>query len=273
MVLPGTSTWGSNAGKYMVTGFGPPTVDTPWLFVAGPDAAFSEFVEFPTAGLFLSTPVIAPSTFGIYGENILVSAQSSGIFAVAPDKTIATLVPGDPALPYFGLAFAPTGFGTVGDQLLASRANSGEIFAVGPDGARTLFTTLDLLEDQHGLRQMAFAPAGFLANLGINEELLLVSVAHRGQAGGTLGDVLAVDAFGITVASLRVIEDLTKFDPRGLLVTSAGELLVIDTSDPIILATSTDFRPGRFANKIPEPPSVALLLLALSVVFVQRRQG
>ena len=85
-----------------------------------------------------------------------------------------------------------------------------------------------------------------------------------------MGDVVAVDATGNTVASLRVIEDLTKFDPRGLLITSNGELLVSDTSDPIILATAADFIPGRLANAVPEPLTATLLIVGLGILRFAR---
>lgn len=263
--------WGDNAGKYLVTGFGPPTVDEPKIFIAEPDGSVSTFATFPANGLYLSTPAIAPATFGALGGNVVVTAQYSGIFTVAPNGTIGTLVSTDPGVAFFGLAFAPPDFGAVAGQLLASDPTSGDIWAVEPDGTMTLFTSVEVLTEQGGGRQMTFAPAGFLAELGIDEQLLLMSVSDTITGGGTLGDVLAIDATGTTVASLRIIDLLDKFDPRGLLITSAGDLLVSDSSDPIILATGADFRPGRFGNVVPEPTSASLLAVALAALLLKGR--
>jgi len=57
-----------------------------------------------------------------------------------------------------------------------------------------------------------------------------------------------------------------------LRVTSSGDLLVSDASDPIIVATATDFCPGRFANAIPEPPTALLLLMAPAVAHLRTRR-
>src|SRR5262249_33472948 len=171
----------------------------------------------------------------------------------------------------FGLAFAPSGFGGAAGQLLVDDAFTGNIFAIDSSGHSSPFATIPLLAGQTGLRQMLFAPTDFLLGLGIPGDLLLVSVAGSLAGGGTLGDVLALDTQGTVVASLRVIDDLDAFDPRGMTLAPDGSLLVSDTSDPIISATAGDFRPGRFANAAPEPSILLLFVAGLAGLLATRQ--
>ena len=116
---------------------------------------------------------------------------------------------------------------------------------------------------------MSFGPADYLSPLA-EGSLLYVSVAGSTQGGGVSGDVLALDSSGTVVASLRTVDDLTKFDPRGLFFGDGGELLVSDAADPIILARAEDFREGRYGNVIPEPSGLLLLGIALVSIGASR---
>ena len=69
------------------------------------------------------------------------------------------------------------------------------------------------------------------------------------------------------VASLRVAEDLDKFDPRGMLFRPDGSLLISDGSDPVILVTAQDFRLGRSAN-VAEPSILWLFAIACAGLLV-----
>jgi hypothetical protein len=177
-----------------------------------------------------------------------------------------------PELPFggnasFGLAFAPSGFGSVGGSLLVN--NSGNIsgtsaiLSLDALGNVTPFAEIDLLPGQVGLRQMAFAPDDF----GEYGGLLFVSVTGSQQGGGSLGAVLALDSAGEIVATLKVGSEFDKFDPRGLLFLD-GQLLISDASDPILLATPGDFR----VTPTPAPGSLVMLgLTGLTLLAVRRR--
>jgi len=107
---------------------------------------------------------------------------------------------------------------------------------------------------------------------GLTGDLLFVSVSGSTHGGGTQGDVLAIDQSGTVVASLRTIDDLAKFDPRGLFF-EGDRLYVSDASDPIVVAVAADFLPGRNGN-VPEPSTLLLLLAGIGgVAFTRRRAG
>ncbi len=63
------------------------------------------------------------------------------------------------------------------------------------------------------------------------------------------------------MGSLKSNLGLTKFDPRGLLFTSGGDLLISDASDPIYLATGSDF---NAAAAVPEPATLTMLTIGLA---------
>jgi len=210
--------------------------------------------------LFLIRPLVQPDNSLRFDYELLYDHNREGIAGTVLDSN-----------PWDGI-FAPADFGAVGGTVLLSDSHGGEIISVNETGEVNLFTTITLLEGQKGLRNMAFGPVDFLLDsLGIPGQQLFVSVtATTGTTAGTVGDVLALDANGNVVASLRTLDDLEKFDPRGLFFTENGELIISDASDPMILALPEDFRLGRYGN-VPEPSIGCLLALGLLAVWVRRR--
>lgn len=257
LFLPSTG-WGSASGKYLTVGLGDQGAYT-WAADGTPT-----FFAGVTGGSF-SSAVLAPNTFGAASGKLIVTDQGSHVFTIAPDATITTLV--DLNFIPFGDVFAPEGFGGVGGKLLVSGVSSGDIAAIDANGTVTPFVTVALNDGQVGLRQMIFAPAGFLP--GFAEPLLLVSVTGSRQGGGVLGDVVAFNSSGVQVASLRADLPLTKFDPRGFYFEDNTHLLVNDTSDPIYRLT-----PNAFTT-VPEPSAVAFLtcFVLIGAAFARRKHA
>jgi hypothetical protein len=259
LFLPDTG-WGVNSGRFLATGrfpsvarsdlhgVGSPT-PTPTPITQGEvyvyDSAGSALHFAEIAGANLAQPRIAPPGFGTFGGQVIIAGQGS-VLALSPTGVVTTVA--TTATGAWGLTFVPDGFGTHGGQFLTSSAADGSIVSISADGASTPFVNLALASGQTGLRQMEFSPPGFIAGYG---SLLFVSVSGSPGGGGTLGDILVLDSDGNVVRALRTDLGLKKFDPRGLLFTNDGNLLICDSSDPIYLATPADFAPP--ATPTPTP--------------------
>jgi hypothetical protein len=156
--------------------------------------------------LAFGVPVIAPAGFGsVAGEVLLpdhgiVRSGGNSVNFLTTSGTVGTFV-NTPGFTPFGAAFAPAGFGSVGGDLLISDQGSGNIDAVTANGTIIPFATLPLGFGQFGLRQIAFAPAGFGAYGGD----LFVSISgspFNTPGGGAFGSVVVVNPDGQLIATL-----------------------------------------------------------------------
>jgi hypothetical protein len=207
--------------------------------------------------------MLAPSTFGTVGGQVLISDEFFGIHALSSSGNLSDFV-NLPTIFPFGMAFAPAGFGGEGGHLLVSDLNSGLILSVTSDGQVSPFANLQLNPGQTGLRQMGFVPDGF----GSLSGLLLVSVSGAQFGGGTLGSLLGLDSSGDVVASLKIGSDVDAFDPRGFAFRQDGSILISDSSQPgkILILTQ-----GNFAG-VPEPSSWILCGTGIVVLFAFQRK-
>lgn len=265
------SDFGSLGGDFLVTG---ETAGSGIVAVNGLGGQTT--VPIPSSDGITGGAAIAPAGFGSVAGDALIGGEdgagfnNGAVFALNPDGSVsqfASLGTGGSAgysLP-FGLEFAPTGFGSVGGDLLVTDGASGDIYAVDSSGNVTLFASLTvpvLSGSVPGLRQVAFAPAGF----GPYSGDLFVSVSGSQFGGGISGSVDVLNSSGAEVAVLQQGAVGSPFDPRGLYFASDNQLLISDTDPSILSAT-----PGAF-TPTPEPSAMIPLGLGLlGIVFVARR--
>lgn len=254
------NSWGdSNAGKFIV-----PVQDQ--IFAVAGDKSVSVF---PNQGGALTDEAVAPAGFGAHAGRLLVTDENGVIWSFGPNGSVMKLVDNNPQLgAAFGTAFAPAGFGNLAGKLLVSDAGSSAINAVSSDGSVSHFANVPLNPGQTGLRQMAFAPIDYFSYLGARGDVLLVSVSGSRFGGGSLGSVLGLDSNGNVVVHLIIGGVLQKFDPRGLLFTDSGNLLISDTSDPLLIAHPSNF--GAGPESVPEPGVMAFLFSGMAAIFFRR---
>ena len=166
----------------------------------------------------------------------------------------------------FGLGFAPAGFGSIGGDLLVTDGASGTIYAVNSSGSVSVFANVAVPTltggAVAGLRQFAFAPAGF-GNYGGD---LFVSLSGSQYGGGTSGSVDVLNSSDALVAVLLQGAVGAPFDPRGLYFASNSQLLISDT-DPSILSAP----PSAF-TATPEPSTMIPLALGFVAILVLSRR-
>jgi hypothetical protein len=280
------SGWGDYSNKFMTVGFtnfGTPGVDdyrSGYFNVYNANGTYTTPLTLQgvhnVANYLPKTPVLAPAGWGSFAGNLLIADGAPAVYAIDSNWQKKNLItnPVYNELSRFGLAFAPASWGRVGGQLMTSTNKNeldqagnlvsitGRITAVDSTGLETKWAEFSIPTTLNGLRQMAFTPDGFIEG---QHELLLVSVSGSFFGGGTLGDIWAFNSDGQMVATLKHTLGLTKFDPRGLYF-EGDNLLISDASDPIYIATSTDFQ------VVPIPPSIVLVGPALLGLLAFRRK-
>jgi hypothetical protein len=226
----------------------------------------------PIADMDLSGGVaIAPSTFGAIGGSALIANDAIGttanvgsILTMNPDGTVSSFAAIGAGTNPYGLVFAPSDFGSSGGDLFVTDALTGSIYTVDSSGNVSLFMTLAVPVltggDQAGLRQLAFAPAGFGAYGGD----LFVSVSGSQRGGGVSGSVDVVDGSGSLVAVLEQGSVGMPFDPRGLYFADDSDLYIADTDPGILSAPPSAFTP------VPEPFAPILLITCLGMLVAPR---
>jgi hypothetical protein len=161
---------------------------------------------------------IALDTTGRFGYRLLVAGTRGGhtvVLAVDCRGDVSTISDAAPTVEG-GFAVAPAGFGPYGGDLIAADELSGQVWAIGPDGAARLVLRSDLpAGPDTGVESLGFVPPGFgaggvayLADRGTpdnpfpgTDSLLRLSAQALVAAGVQDGDLLvATEGGGSTVA-------------------------------------------------------------------------
>ncbi len=267
------SSFGSLGGDYLVTA----PLSGPGV-IAVNSSGGQTVVPISSSYGVTGDAVVAPAGFGSVAGDVLIAGEDGAgfdngeVIALSPDGAVspfASLGVGGSAgylLP-FGMGFAPAGFGSVGGDLLVTDGASGTIYAVNSSGNASVFASVAVPTLSggaiDGLRQFAFAPAGF----GTYGGDLFVSVSGSQYGGGVSGSVDVLNSSGDLVAVLLQGAVGAPFDPRGLYFLSNSQLLISDT-DPSILSAP----PGAF-TATPEPSTVIPLALGFAGILAAARRA
>jgi hypothetical protein len=236
-------------------------------------------VPVPSSDSITGGVAVAPEGFGSVAGDALIGGENGAgldngeVFALSADGTIsnfASLGTGGSAgfLAPFAVGFAPAGFGSIGGDFLVADGASGTMYAVDSSGNVSVFANVAVPTlaggAVAGLRQFAFAPAGF-GNYGGD---LFVSVSGSQFGGGTSGSVDVLNSSGALVAVLLQGAVGSPFDPRGLYFASNSQLLISDT-DPSILSAP----PSAFTAATPEPSTLLPLALGFAGLLAAARRA
>jgi len=261
------SAYGANAGNLLLagldtnTGFATTIVYNSSGLPVSPDGV----VETPGTSRFADV-AIAPAGFDSAGGDVIMANEDGSLYVLNPADLSASLLAGG-TLPTgnseypFGLAFAPGGFGSEGGDLLITSGQDGSIYELSPTGNLSLFTTVPLGPGQVGLRQLAFAPAGFGAYGGD----LMVSVSGSTTGGGIAGSVDVLDSSGNVIAYLSEGTVGNPYDPRGIYFAGTSQVLINNADPGVIAAAPSQFTLGNPAS-VPEPSTALLVLLGLPLL-------
>jgi hypothetical protein len=160
---------------------------------------------------------IALDTVGTFGNRLLVAGSGNNreaIFAVDCQGGVSTLNDAAPTMEG-GLVVAPPSFGAFGGQLIGADENSGQIWAIGPDGtaALVLLSSLPTGGDT-GVESLGVVPSGggvaYLADRATannpfpgTDSILRLGAAALTAAGVQPGDVLVATEGGGTTIAVR----------------------------------------------------------------------
>jgi hypothetical protein len=165
---------------------------------------------------------IAMDTVGKFGHRLLVTSTHDGnqttLFSIDCDGTSRAVTTSAPVVEG-GIAVAPSTFGHFAGDLIASDENSGEVWAIDPDGSVSVVAAPKLpTGGDTGVESEGFVPPGFissgapafayLADRGTpdnpfpgTDSLLRISAGALASAGVQDGDLLvAAEGNGTTIA-------------------------------------------------------------------------
>ena len=163
---------------------------------------------------------IAIDTTGTFGHRLLVTGSHQNqttVFAIDCRGTSTTLTDSAPTLEG-GLAVAPTTFGQFSGDLIAPDENSGQVWAIDPNGVATLVSVPNLpTGGDTGVESVGFVPPGFSAGGAAyladratannpfpgTDSLLRLSSAALVSAGVEDGDLLISTEGGGTTVAIR----------------------------------------------------------------------
>jgi hypothetical protein len=172
---------------------------------------------------------IALDETGSFGHRLLVTGTHNGnqttVFAIDCQGGSTTLTTSAPQVEG-GIAVAPASFGQFAGDLIAPDENTGQVWAIGPDGGVALVAIPNLpTGGDTGVESAGFVPSGFgaggfgyLADRGTpnnpfpgTDSLLRISAETLAAAGVQEGDLLVSTEGNGTTVGIRCADTCSVF--------------------------------------------------------------
>jgi hypothetical protein len=186
----------------------------PGLIRVDPNGHASKFATFASMDTLNG---IAWDNVGSFDYRLLVSGSAhnqEAVFAVDCQGGVASISDNVPTLEG-GLAVAPLSFGAFAGDLIGADENSGQIWAIAPDGTSSLVLLSSLpAGGDTGVESVGFAPSGggvaYLADRATannpfpgTDSLLRLTASSLSAAGVQAGDLLVATEGGGTTLDVR----------------------------------------------------------------------
>ena len=194
---------------------------------------------------------ITQDTTGVFGYRLLVTGTHDGnqttVFAVDCTGSSTTLTTSAPQVEG-GIAVAPPGFGEFAGDLIAPDENSGQVYAIGPDGSAPLVDNPGLPSGgDTGVESEGFVPPGFIGSGGH------AYLADRGTANNPFPGTDSILRLGADALASAGVQD------GDLLVATEGNGTTVaircqDTAPCSVVATLTGTSGGHIEGHIAFGP-------------------
>jgi hypothetical protein len=248
----------SNSGSYLAYGSSGSNTGIAALVGANGISPPTQVLNSPNG--WYASAIVAPSSYGsIAAGSVVITQQQGHLIDVVNPNLSGTTAFATLGFAPFGVGFAPATFGAHAGQMFVSDGVTGNLYTVSSTGQETPFANLPLpqIGAQPGLRQFAWAPAGF----GVYAGDLFVSVAAMNGGGGFDGDIDVLSATGQLVALYAFGTAGIPLDPRGLLFIGSSDLLISNAEPDVVQSSPSDFLPA--AEVLPEPGTLGVFLVGL----------
>jgi hypothetical protein len=265
------------------------------------DAAGENTSSFANVTAVTSLNGIAFDTTGYFDHRLLASGVSGSKTIIAAIDCLGNVQVITSAAPTLegGLAVAPPDFGEFGGSLIAPDEWSGNIFAIGADGAvHTIAKPALPTGGDVGVESLGFVPHGFMRGGKVyyadrlttnnphpgTDSVLRLSSSDLSTAGVQEGDLLVATEGGATLIAVHCDSSCKVIPVVTAPTTAHGEGHIVFTIDKVAVSPTPSTKPSpkpaaQSSRSTSTPMLLGLVMAAIVVVgvavglFARRRRG